>query len=229
MDTITDQKAVIWDLDGVIADTGYFHFLSWQELTRQEGISFTEDDFRLTFGQRNPEILTQILRRSLSPEDINRLSWKKEELFRQLIAGKVKPLPGALELVRSLQHAGIKQGLASSTPRENIRLVLGSLGLAGFFEAIVSSEDVSRGKPHPEVFLLSAQKLRVKPGNCLVIEDAIDGVRAAKAAGMKCIAVTTTHPRQKLSEADTVVDSLTIVTAESVRQLLDSNQKDRAG
>ena len=213
-------NAVIWDLDGVIADTAPFHFLAWQRVARDRGITFTEIDFKQTFGKRNPEIIAEKFSPGLTSAEIETLSIHKEEIFRRIAKQSIKPFPGVLNLLLSLKSAMWKMALASSTPAENIRLIAGALGIAGLFDTVVSDKDVSRGKPDPEGFLLAASRLEVLPIDCVVIEDAVAGVRAAKAAGMKCIAVINTNPAQVLAEADKVVDSLEAVTVNTFKLLL---------
>ncbi len=136
------------------------------------------------------------------------LALQKEEAFRRLIAGRVQPLPGSAELVRRAKDAGLLQAIVSSTPRENIALILRSLALENSFDAIVGEEDTTRGKPDPEGFRVAAQRLRVAPAECVVIEDAPEGIAAGKAAGMRAIGLTTTRAVEKLSRADLVVGSL---------------------
>ena len=213
-------NAVIWDLDGVIADTAPFHFLAWQRVARDRGITFTEIDFKQTFGKRNPEIIAEKFSLGLTSAEIETLSIHKEEIFRRIAKQSIKPFPGVLNLLLSLKSAMWKMALASSTPAENIRLIAGALGIAGLFDTVVSDKDVSRGKPDPEGFLLAASRLEVLPIDCVVIEDAVAGVRAAKAAGMKCIAVINTNPAEVLAEADKVVDSLEAVTVNTFKLLL---------
>ena len=213
-------NAVIWDLDGVIADTAPFHFLAWQRVARDRGITFTEIDFKQTFGKRNPEIIAEKFSPGLTSAEIETLSIHKEEIFRRIAKQSIKPFPGVLNLLLSLKSAMWKMALASSTPAENIRLIVGALGIAGLFDTVVSDKDVSRGKPDPEGFLLAASRLEVLPIDCVVIEDAVAGVRAAKAAGMKCIAVINTNPAEVLAEADKVVDSLEAVTVNTFKLLL---------
>lgn len=219
MQSVT-SNAVIWDMDGVIADTAPFHFRAWRALATENGVPFTEDDFRRGFGRRNPEILEGLLGRELSSEEIRALSQRKEDLFRQLIAGKIAAFPGALELMRALCAGRVNQALATSTPIENVDLILGTLGIADCFGAVVADKDVARGKPDPQAFLLAAERLGVSPERCVVIEDAVDGVKAAKSAGMKCIAVTNTHPRERLAQADLVVDSLVEVSVQTIVNML---------
>jgi beta-phosphoglucomutase family hydrolase len=200
-------KAVLWDLDGVLVDTAPFHFQAWQELFRSVGKGFDEADFRRTFGLRNDAILRDILG-ELAPAEEARLAHRKEELYRAKADGRVKAMPGAVELLRRLKQEGRKTAIVSSAPRENVRVLLRSLGLEDMFEAVVAEEDASRGKPDPQGFLLAAEKLGVAAAECVVIEDAPGGLEGAKRAGMRCIGVTTSRPREALTRADLVVDSL---------------------
>jgi beta-phosphoglucomutase family hydrolase len=213
-------KALIWDMDGVIADTAPYHFLAWQRVARDRGIAFTQADFRQIFGKRNPDIIAEKLGMDISSRESDSLALKKEELFRRIAGQSIKPFPGVLNLLLSLKSATWKMAVVSSTPEENINLIIHSLEIAGLFDTVISDRDVSRGKPDPEGFLLAARKLAIEPSSCVVIEDAIAGVRAAKDAGMKCIAVTNTHPAEMLQEADKVVDSLERVTVSTLESLL---------
>ena len=200
--------AVIWDMDGVIANTAPFHLRAWQEIFGKRGVKFTERDFRHSFGRRNDTIIRNTLGEQIAQDEIEAIAREKEVTFRRIIGQKIKPIPGAVALLQSLKQNGVKMAIASSTPIENIRLITGSLGIANCFQAIVTGHDVTEGKPSPQVFLMAAQKLGVKPENCVVIEDAVAGVTAAKRAGMHCVAVTTTHSKQSLKGADLIVKTL---------------------
>jgi beta-phosphoglucomutase family hydrolase len=200
-------KAVLWDLDGVLVDTAPFHFQAWQELFRSVGKGFAEADFRRTFGLRNDAILRDILG-ELTPAEEARLAHRKEELYRAKAEGRVRAMPGAIGLLRRLRQEGRKTAIVSSAPRENVRVLLRSLGLEEMFEAVVAEEDAPRGKPDPQGFLVAAEKLGVAAAECVVIEDAPGGLEGAKRAGMRCIGVTTSRPREALARADLVVDSL---------------------
>ena len=215
-------KAVIWDMDGVIADTAPFHFKAWQGVFNKRGTSFTEDDFRRNFGQRNDTIIRNILDKDILPSEIDAIATEKEKNFRQGARHNVKPLPGAVKLLKSLKEYGFSLALASSAPVANIQLVTRELGIENCFQAIVSGREVKEGKPSPQGFLLAAAKLGVKPENCLVIEDAIAGVRAAKRGGMHCLAVTNTNPKTSLAEADLVVDTLEAVSVNDLEKLINS-------
>lgn len=213
-------KAVIWDMDGVIADTGQYHLSAWQEAFQKRGVRFTEEDFRHNFGQRNDTIIRNTLGEQVAQTEIDAVAKEKEETFRKLVGQNIKPLPGAVELIKSLRGHGFKMALASSAPLENIRLITGGLGISDYFHTIVTGRDVTEGKPSPQGFLLAAQRLGVEPKNCIVIEDSVAGVAAAKRAGMHCLATTNTHPRRSLKQADLIVDTLEAVTANHLEQLL---------
>jgi beta-phosphoglucomutase family hydrolase len=214
------EKGALFDLDGVLIDSSPFHFASWVKLGEEVGFTMTPELFRQTFGQRNDAILRRFIP-DTTDEQIAAWSERKEALYRQLAAGKLTPLPGARELVRALKGAGFRLAIASSTPRQNIAFALEQIGMADVFDALVGAEDVTKGKPDPEVFLTAAKRLGVPPERCLVFEDAIAGVIAAKRGGMKCIAVTTTNPRDALVEAgaDLVVDSLSELSLERLAAL----------
>ncbi len=218
-------RAVIWDMDGVIVDTAPYHFKAWQDVFQRRGVKFTEADFRHTFGQRNDNIIRHTLGKQISQSEMDVISRVKEQTFRKSVRQNIKPLPGALKLMKSLGEHGFKVALASSAPVENIRLLTRSLGINNCFQAVVSGRDVIEGKPSPQGFLLAAQKLGVAPKRCIVIEDAVAGVAACKRAGTHCIAVTNTHPRESLTEADLIVDTLEAVTVNDLEALLNRQRK----
>jgi beta-phosphoglucomutase len=218
-----ELEAVIWDMDGVLADTASYHFLAWKETFAKRGINFTEADFRLGFGIRNDAIIRNTLGEKTTDDEIATIAREKEITFRRLIGQDIKPLPGVLELLSQLHEKGIKMAIASSTVIENIRLIVGSLGIGKYFQAIITGHDVTEGKPSPQVFLVAAQRLGVEPQNCLVFEDAVAGVKAAKSAGMHCVAITSSHPREKLAEADLIVDSLAEVSVKDLEELVRSS------
>jgi beta-phosphoglucomutase family hydrolase len=222
--TGNNTRAVIWDMDGVIADTAPYHFSAWRETWRKRGVDFTEEDFSRSFGLKNDNIIRNILGEATSQSEIDTIAADKEEDFRGRVKkDNITALPGAVELMKSLNERGFKLALASSTPIENIRLLFQSLGIGTYFSAIVAGDDVKEGKPSPQCFLLAARRLEVEPVKCIVIEDAVAGVAAAKRAGMRCLAVTTTHPRASLTEADLTVDTLATVTANDMERLLSAS------
>ncbi len=211
-------QAVIWDLDGVIIDSADEHRRAWQRLAREEEIKFTDEDFWATFGKRNDDIIA-ILWGPLSPEQVQLLRDRKEIYFRELIRQTAAPLPGSMELMRSLHEAGYLQALASSAPIENIQLISEVLGLERYLTALVSGETVPHGKPAPDIFLKAAQELYIEPSRSLVIEDAVAGVEAAHAAGMRCIAVASNRDLPGLRKAELMVKTLLEVDVKRVQTL----------
>jgi len=211
-------RAVIWDLDGVIIDSAEEHRQAWQRLAQEEGIRFTDADFWATFGKRNDDIITKVWGPQ-SPERVRALADRKEAYFRELIRATAAPLPGSIELLQGLHEAGFSQALASSAPIENIQLISDVLGLRRYLTALVSGETVAHGKPAPDIFLKAANELGIAPGQCLVIEDAVAGVQAAHAAGMRCIAVAGKRDLPGLRVAELMVRSLEEVNVARVRLL----------
>jgi beta-phosphoglucomutase len=215
--------AVIWDVDGTLVDTAELHFQAWTALTREMKLPFTRADFNATFGWRNPEIISQLFGTVYTEQDVAEMGTRKEELYRSAARQGVKLVPGARALLEGLRDAGFKQAVGTSAPRENLDLILRLTDTERIFSAVVSMEDTQRGKPDPQVFQVAAQRLGVAPGNCVVMEDAVAGVQAAKAAGMKCIAVRFAghHPEAALAAAgaDAVVGSLEQVSVEKVQNL----------
>ena len=213
-----EVRAVIWDMDGVIIDSAEEHRQAWQRLAHEEGIRFSDADFWSTFGKRDDDIITLVWGVQ-SPERLQELADRKEAYFRALIRETAAPLPGSIELLRGLHEAGFAQALASSAPVENIRLISEVLGLGHYLTALVSGETVVHGKPAPDIFLKAAGELGIVPTQCLVIEDAVAGVQAAHAAGMRCIAVAGDRDLPGLREAELMVRSLTEVDVGRVRSL----------
>jgi beta-phosphoglucomutase len=211
-------QAVIWDLDGVIIDSADEHRRAWQRLAHEEGRVMTDADFWATFGKRNDDIFASLWS-NLPPEQVKALSDRKEMYFRELIRESAAPLPGAIELMRGLHDSGFAQALASSTPVENIQLISDVLGLKRYLSILVSGETVARGKPAPDIFLKAATELHKDPTVCLVIEDAVAGVEAAHAAGMRCIAVAGNRDLPGLHKAELMVKDLTEIDVERVQLL----------
>ena len=216
--------AVIWDVDGTLVDTAELHFQAWSRLSGDMNRPFTRADFTATFGWRNPEIIHRVYGTHYTDEEVADLGRRKEEFYRAAARRGVELLPGARALLDGLHAAGFRQAIGSSAPLENLDLILSLTDTRRFFDAIVSAEDTQRGKPDPQVFLVAAAKLGVPPGRCVVMEDAVVGVQAARAGGMKCVAVRFAglHPEAALAAAgaDVVVPSLEQVSVDTVRRLL---------
>jgi len=195
-------RAVIFDLDGTLVDNMRFHIQAWVAMARSLGVALTLERVELEFnGKRNEEIFPALLGRPVPPEELTRLAEAKESHYRELFAPHLAPVRGARELIVRLREAGLGLAVASAAPRANRSFVLDGLGLRSHFAHVIGAEDVKRGKPHPDLFLAAAQALGVDPATCIVFEDAVLGVRAARAAGMLAVGVTTLTPAQALREA----------------------------
>lgn len=200
--------AVLWDLDGTLADTEQAHFVAWQALCREFGRTLSWEEFKPTFGLGNPDILRMLVDPNLDDARVEELSRYKEELFRQETGGVLHPMPGARELVGHLRDLEVPQAIASSAPSDNITFVLRALGMEQLFDTQVSRWQVPNGKPFPDIFLRAAENLAVPPRRCVVLEDAPAGVQAGRAAGMRTIALVSTWPYEALDAADLRVRDL---------------------
>ena len=210
-------RAVLWDLDGTLVDSAEFHWLSWRDTMAAEGVSLTYQQFLDTFGQKNDRILPGWLGSGAGAARIRRVGDAKEAEYRRLATVHgLRPLPGASSWVRRLHAQGWQQAIASSAPGENVGVMLRALALDAMFEAIVSAEDVTRGKPDPQVFLAAAERLGVPRDRCIVVEDAAVGVQAARSAGMRCIGVS----RAVVLDADVAVSSLLELPSDAFDRLV---------
>lgn len=210
----------IFDWDGVIIDSSHYHEESWQRLAEKENKDLPPHYFKKSFGMRNETIIPDVLRWTSDHNEIQRLSDLKEQLYREIMIERgISPLAGARTLLDDLRYNNVKCAVASSTPRLNITTALNILRFEGYFQAIISAEDVTKGKPDPQVFLLAAQKIELPPAYCVVFEDAFAGIEAARAAGMKLVAVASTNPASKLTHADLVVHRLDELSVSKLKEL----------
>ena len=214
------MKSVIFDMDGVLVNSNAAHFEAFQKMGEIVGVPFTQALLERTVGMHNNSIFPLWLGGELSPERVTELALQKESLYRQIASKYLDGIDGSVELVRSLFKSKFSLAVGSSGPRANVELALKTLEIGSYFSAVVTGDDVRHGKPAPDIFLQAAQKLQASTSDCLVIEDAPQGVQAALAAGMKVIAVTTSMPRDALSEAHLVVDSLRDLNPESILRVL---------
>lgn len=214
----SDSRAVLWDLDGTLVDSAGFHWQSWREAMQDAGVEITHEQFIESFGKRNDRILRGWLGPSAGEERIAQVGDDKEVRYRALVRARgLSALPGAAEWVERLHAERWKQAVCSSAPRKNIEVVLDVLGLTRYFDTTVAAEDVTHGKPDPEVFLLGAERLCVPASRCIVVEDAPAGVEAARRAGMHSVGV---GPKHDGLPADIAVGSLANLAPDSLPGLL---------
>lgn len=215
-------RAVIFDLDGVLVDSSAFHFEAWTAWAAEVGLGerVTRAWFRETFGRRNADVFSTLYDAPPSVEETQRQAERKEQIFRERSRGRLAPLPGARELVEALHASGFRLALGTSAPRANATMMIAELGLADFFDVHVTGDDVTDGKPDPQVFQRAAERLGIPSERALVIEDAVAGVEAAHRAGMAAIAVTD-DPSAKHRKADLVVSSLTELDVDTIASLIE--------
>jgi len=212
--------AVIFDWDGVIVESSDAHRKSWELLAAEEGRSLPPDHFQQGFGMKNPEIIRDLLKWTDNAIDIERLSRRKEELYRRIIREQgLRLVPGAVHLLAELQAKSVPMAIASSTERKNITLIMRLYLPRIWFPVLVTAEDVKRSKPEPDVFLTASHRLGVPPESCVVVEDAPAGIAAARRAGMKAVAVATTRPAEMLADADMIVPDLTALDTQVLARL----------
>jgi beta-phosphoglucomutase len=210
---------VLWDLDGTLIDSAGHHWIAWRDTLAAAGRPVRPDDFANTFGKRNDEILRELFGPAIAVDWIERVSESKEQAYRRRLHELgLALLPGALDWLHRLRESGWKQALASSAPRPNIDAVFEVLSLDRFLDAVVSADEVGRGKPDPAIFLEAARRLGLAPGRCVVVEDAPAGIEAARRAGMPSIGVLSDH--HPALEADVVAPSLNALPAGAFEALV---------
>lgn len=200
-------KAVIFDMDGVISNTNPYHKKAWLKFAEKYNLEITDYDLKNNmYGRTNNEIFKFLFKKGLLAGDIKVLSGEKEKIFREIYKDNAKPLKGLINFLNELKNSGIKIGLATSAPKDNVNFILNKLNIRSFFDLVIDPSGVLKSKPDPEIYLKSAELLKVKPQECIVFEDSIPGVEAGKAAGMKVIGVTSTHSKQELNCKFTIND-----------------------
>ena len=185
------MHAIIWDLDGTIADTAPAHFAAWQDILSREGIEYTHKQFIDDFGRNNSELLPELMGPQLSAAQSEEISNTKEALYRHYLhqGYSVQLMPGVAEWLQRFDDAGVKQAVGSSGTMSNITAVIEQLEIGDYFHGLLSGLRLPRGKPHPALFLNVAAAIEMSAADCIVIEDSVHGIEAARRAGMASIAV----------------------------------------
>ena len=218
--SLQGRLGVIFDIDGVLLDSYKLHYECWRAIAEKHSITLSEKEFDSLFGRRGNEIVREIWGEELPAEKVVSIHRKKQALYRENLQGNFPKMDGAVQLIDGLAAQGFVLGIGSSAPPENVEMSLLGLDRVNSFKAVVSGNDVTRGKPDPQVFLLAAQRMEVEPSSCAVIEDAPAGIAAGLAAGMTAIALAGTAPPGSLTTAHLVVTSLRQLTPQLIAELI---------
>lgn len=194
-------KALIFDMDGTIVDNMGVHTAVWLEILAEFDVTMTRLEFQsASAGMTNPELLRLLVDSTMTDETIAAIAQRKEARYREEYASLMEPLAGLLPLLQQGRQAGLALAVATAANQDNIDFVMNGLQMWDYFDAIVGADDVARGKPYPDLFLLAAERLGVPPENCLVFEDALTGIEAGRRAGMPVVGVATSHSEAELAE-----------------------------
>ena len=209
--------AFVFDLDGVVVDSNSLHVDSWRAVAHNHGYPLADPEHIGKCGLRTTAVIRDLLQWPVTDAEAQRIGLEKEDFYRDWIrADGIRAISGVLDFIRQSRDLGIPCAVGSSAPRANVDLCLQALGLTQAFQAAVSGEDVERGKPAPDIFLAAAAALGVRPADCVVFEDAPAGIAAAHAAGMRVVALTTSHTRDELGVADRIVRDFTELEPERI-------------
>ncbi len=190
--------ALIFDMDGVLVDNHSWHFEAFAEFGKRHGLDIRKEDFSKHFGSTNHVIMNSLFNNNISEALIVAFGKEKESIYREMYRPFIKPVEGLAAFLKFASGKGIPIALATSAPHENVKFTLEATGLSNYFTEITDSSMVTKGKPDPQVYLLTAEKLGVQPADCVVFEDSIPGILSAKNAGMQVIGVATTHKPDEL-------------------------------
>jgi beta-phosphoglucomutase len=202
-----ETKAVIFDLDGTLIDNNSYHRQTWEKYLEKIGKQISEEEFNANMnGRTNEDAIKYIFGKDISNEESVKHTLDKEALYREIYKPFIKPVAGLIEFLEILKSKKIPMAIATSGIQPNIDFMFENIQIKKYFDVVVNSAHIKKGKPDPEIYLKAALLLNVDTKNCLVFEDAAVGIKSAKAAGMKVIAIATTQPKEELAEADMIVD-----------------------
>ena len=202
-----EAEAVIFDLDGTMLDNNPYHLQSWKKYLENMGRDMTEQEYNANInGRTNTDVIKYIHGDALNEEDSLKYGLQKETLYREVYKPFIKPVKGLLAFLKILADKKVPMAIATSGIQPNIDFMFDHVPIKQYFKIIVNSSHIKKGKPDPEIYIKAASLLSVSPKNCLVFEDAVVGINSAKAAGMKVIAIATTHPKEELNGADMIID-----------------------
>ncbi len=213
-------EAVIFDLDGTLIDNNSYHIEAWKVFYDKIGKPFSKEEYMQNInGRINSDIFNYIFNTTLSSDEIDLYSTEKEALYRELYQPHIKPINGLIDFLEELEKEKIPKAIATSGLTPNINFMFEHVPIKKYYADVIDASQISKGKPHPEIFLKAAAAVKANPENCVAFEDSVAGIRSAKAAGMKVIALTTTHTAQDVKEADLIIKDYTEISLTKLREL----------
>lgn len=213
-------QAVIFDLDGTLIDNNPYHIQAFREFYQKIGKPFSLEEYKRHInGRMNREIFNYVFNTTLSPEKTEEYTNEKEGLYRELYAPHIKPVEGLVDFLNELEKANIPKAVATSGIIPNINFMFEHIPIRNYFLSVIDSTQIKTGKPHPEIFLKAAISVNAAPSACVAFEDSLAGVQSAKAAGMKVVALTTTHTAEDLHDADLIIKDYTEISLAKLQQL----------
>jgi beta-phosphoglucomutase family hydrolase len=215
------QIAFIFDMDGVLVDNLEYHVIAWLEFCAKKNIPLTREEFFQNLNGKNAQdTMNYFFKREVEPELAHTLNEEKEVIYKEIYRPHVKPAEGLVTLLESLKAKGVKLAVGTSAPQGNIDFTLDNAGIRHYFDEIVDSSMVTNGKPAPDIYLKAAEKLGVAIDNCIVAEDAMQGIQAGLSAGMKVIGITTSHTAEELAHTHLQAPNFTGITYDTLVELL---------
>jgi len=214
------KRAFIFDMDGTMVDNMMVHHRAWQRKLAALGLDLSLEEVRQSIHGINEEILERLFGDRFSPEERRRIAWEKEAEYRDIFLSELKLVPGLEAFLKSAQEAGIRMGIGTAAPHENVQFVLENLQLRPLFGSVIDASQVIKGKPDPEVFLRVAEELGANPADCVVFEDSPTGAEAARRAGMQAVIITTTHTAEEFAHFEHVVRVVSDFEEVRVEELL---------
>jgi beta-phosphoglucomutase len=219
---MSEIKAIIFDLDGTLLDNNEVHFKAWKKYLKENQKEISDEDFKENIsGRTNKDVVEYIYQKEMTENEASKYYEGKEEIYRKMYEADIAPVAGLQDFLEDLDNHNITMAIATSGIQVNIDFMFYHVPIKKYFKTIISSADVSKGKPDPEIFLKTAAALRTPSENCIVFEDSMAGVRAGKSAGMKVVALTTTHTPEELKEADLVIKDYREMDFERLMSLQD--------
>ncbi|MFA0963516.1 HAD family hydrolase [Roseivirga sp. BDSF3-8] len=219
-----DKIGVIFDMDGVIVDNHLYHRKSWRTFAEKHGKTISDQEYNEKMNGRTvAEVVKVVFGEAVPAEKVKQYSDEKEALYRELYGPHLEPVPGIVAFLKLLREKGIPTAVATSAPTDNVVFTLDGLDLRQYFDSILDDRAVTKGKPHPQIYEKSVAALGLSPEQCVVFEDALAGMEAARGAGTAVIALATTHPADELSHADEVISDFKGIGVDFVKKVIENN------